>query len=283
VTRLSEIESHIGSMSELLDVVGAIRSLAGIRMQEAQRALPGIRRYAGTMAAAVATALRLQTDGGRAAQPVARRRAIIVCAAEHGFVGGFNERIVAAALATLQRDDVLFVVGGRGAALLRARGRADDAAWPMATRIANTPETVDRVVTELYARIARGEIGRVEVIYAQLRHGEAPAVVRQPLLPLDPAAFAGGRDGVAPLHNLAPGVLLEALVSEYVFALLTEAAVESLASENAARLAAMEAARDNVSTKLEQLRQAARQARQAEITAEVLELIAGADAQRGGW
>jgi F-type H+-transporting ATPase subunit gamma len=69
-------------------------------------------------------------------------------------------------------------------------------------------------------------------------------------------------------------------MGEYMFALLTEAAVESIASENAARFAAMESAHDNVSKKLTELRQGARQARQAEITAELLDLITGAEATR---
>ena len=82
-----------------------------------------------------------------------------------------------------------------------------------------------------------------------------------------------------PLHNLPAEVLLERLIADYVFALMTEAAVESLASENAARFAAMGSAHDNVSKKFEQLRQDARQARQSEITTELLDLVTGAEAQ----
>ena len=59
MTRLAEIEAHIASMGELLDIVGAMRSLAGMRVQEAQHALPGIRRYAEAMAAAIGAALLL--------------------------------------------------------------------------------------------------------------------------------------------------------------------------------------------------------------------------------
>jgi F-type H+-transporting ATPase subunit gamma len=67
-------------------------------------------------------------------------------------------------------------------------------------------------------------------------------------------------------------------MAEYLFALLTGAAVESIASENAARFAAMESAHDNVTKKLSQLRQTARQARQSEITEELLDLITGTEA-----
>lgn len=85
---------------------------------------------------------------------------------------------------------------------------------------------------------------------------------------------------VPPLHNLPAEALLEKLIADYVFALLTEAAFEALASENAARFAAMASAHDNVSQKLDQLRQDARQARQEEITTELLDLVTGAEALR---
>ena len=98
------------------------------------------------------------------------------------------------------------------------------------------------------------------------------------LLPLDLASFALKQPRLPPIHNLAPDVLLEKLAADYVFALLTEAAVESLASENAARFAAMGSVHDNVSKKLEELRQDAHQARQTEITTELLDLVTGAEA-----
>ncbi len=90
--------------------------------------------------------------------------------------------------------------------------------------------------------------------------------------------LAAKQPRLPPLHNLAPSLLLQKRVAEYVFALLTEAAVESPASENAARFSAMESAHDNVSRKLEQLRRDARQARQGEITTELIDLVTGAQA-----
>jgi F-type H+-transporting ATPase subunit gamma len=146
----------------------------------------------------------------------------------------------------------------------------------MATRCAAVPETIQRLSAELYRRIARGEIARVEVIYARYRQGGAASIERRLLLPLDLASLKTKQSLQPPLHNLTPIALHERLMAEYVLALLTEAAVESIASENAARLAAMESAHDNVSKKLEQLHQNARQARQSEITTELLELVTGA-------
>jgi len=280
MTRLTKIQSHIVSMDELLDIVGAMRSLAGMRVQESQHALPGIRSYADSMATAIGSALLLMPQPVTEAHQRRGRCAAILCMAEHGFVGGFNERMLEAAEATLNASDMLFVLGSRGAVLAYERGR--EIAWtrPMATRLAGAPDAVNSLTNELYARIARGEIARVEVMFARYRQGAASMIEHRLLLPLDTASLAAKSARQVPLHNLAPRPLLEELIADYVFALLTEAAVESIASENAARFAAMESAHDNVSKKLAGLQENARQARQTEITSELLDLMTGAEALR---
>ncbi|QPC41937.1 F0F1 ATP synthase subunit gamma [Kaustia mangrovi] len=75
--------------------------------------------------------------------------------------------------------------------------------------------------------------------------------------------------------------LHERRIGEYLFALMTEAAIESIASETAARFATMSAAHETVSDKVDELRQEARQARQSEIATELLDPVTGADAQLG--
>jgi F-type H+-transporting ATPase subunit gamma len=281
MTRLSEIQSHIANMGELQEIVSAMRSLAAMRVQEAQRALPGIRSYADSMATAIGSAMLLMPQPMMETHRGRGQRALILCTAEHGFVGSFNESMQEAADAALKPSDLLFVLGSRGAALAFENNRK--VAWtsPMATRPAAAPDAVNRLTNELYARIARGEITRVEVMFGRYRQGETAAIDRRLLLPLDTASLAASKARQAPLHNLPPRILLEQLMTEYVFALLTEAAVESIASENAARFAAMEAAHDNVSKKLAGLQENARQARQTEITSELLDLLTGSEAMRG--
>ena len=136
---------------------------------------------------------------------------------------------------------------------------------------------------QLYRLIARCRIAGVEVLFARHRQDGAASIERRRLLPLDLASLAPKEPRLPPLCNLAPQLLLEKLVADYLFAPLTEAAVESLASENAARFAAMGSAHDNVSKKLEELRQEARQALgQSEITSELLDLVTGTEASNGG-
>jgi F-type H+-transporting ATPase subunit gamma len=278
MTRLAEVEAHIASIGELLDVVGAMRSVASMHVQEAHRVLPDIRRYSGAMAAAITGVLRLMPEPESVGRPATGRRALVLCAAEHGFVGGFNERAFDALQHVFGPGDALFVLGTRGALLAQEHGRPAVWSHPMATRPEGVPEIIRRLTVELYDWIARAEITRVDVIFARHRQSGGTMIERRLLFPVDVTAFTGTPLRLPPLHNLPPAVLLEKLVADYVFALLTEAAVEGLAAENAARFAAMDAAHENVSKKLEQLRQDAREARQDEITMELIDLVTGAEA-----
>jgi F-type H+-transporting ATPase subunit gamma len=281
MTRLVEIEAHILSMGELLDIVGAMRSLASMRVQEAQRALPAIRRYAQTMAEAIGAALLLLPEPTSVSYAATARQALVLCTAEHGFVAGFNERVLDAAETFFKSNDALFVIGSRGAASARERGWPMAWVHPMATRPEGVPETIRHLTAELYAWLARAELARIEVMFASHRHSTGTTIERKLLFPVDLKSLTLGQPQLSPLHNLAPATLLEKLIADYVFGLLTEAAIEAIAAENAARFAAMNSARENVSKKLEQLRQDARQARQDEITTELLDLITGIEAMHG--
>jgi len=281
MTRLAEIEAHAAGMAELQDIIAAMRSLAGMRMQEAWRALPGIRRYGEALTGAIGRALPLlpQAPSHYGPAAMAGKRALVLCMAEHGFVGGLNERLLEAAEAALDPADLLFILGSRGAAGAEERGLKPGWTHPLATRCAGAQETARSLAAELYRLMSKGMIGRIEVIFARAEPSGLPIVEKRLLLPLDPVK--AGTAAPPPLHNLEPGLLLEKLIFEYFQGFLTEAAVEAIAAENAARFAAMQSAHDNVTRKLDALRHETAQVRQAEITTELLELISGSGALNG--
>jgi len=153
MSRLAEIQARLGGMREL-DVIGAMRSLAGMLMLEAQRMLPGIRRHAELIADAIAGTLSLVPEPGWGAGFPQARRALVVCTAEHGFVGGFNERLVEEATRLHRAGDMLFVLGTRGSLRFFERGLRPAWSRPMATRSRAATETIQSLTTELYRRIA---------------------------------------------------------------------------------------------------------------------------------
>ncbi|HIJ62701.1 MAG TPA: ATPase [Rhodospirillaceae bacterium] len=277
--RLADVEARIAGMTSLQGIVGAMRSLAGIRLQEAQQALSGIRGYAQVMRDAIGRALPFIDDDAPAVNdpPGQGLRTLVVLTAEHGFAGGFNERLLEELRPA--SPELLLILGNRGAAAAAERGLAPAWVAAMPTRGAGAMEAAHRLSREVYAR---GALARVEVLYnAYCQFGQWK-VTRKSILPLDLGAIPPRALPHPPLLNLSPAALLESLTYEYVFAQLMEAMVESIASENAARFAAMQSATDNVEKKLEQLGQEANRVRQEEITTELLDLMVGTEGATAG-
>jgi len=201
---------------------------------------------------------------------------IAVCA-EHGFVGAFNERLVDRAEAELQASPLskLAVVGRRGAMLAEERGLPIAVSFPMATHVGGVLG-VTRPVADYMRATAKARI-----VYGAYRQGGNFEIEVKDILPLNPAILIRSRQRSAPLHHLAPETLLRRLASEYLFAEVTRAVMQSLASENAARLRVMEAADRNIGDKVEILTRMERSVRQETITAELLDVITGTEAVLG--
>jgi len=282
VERLAEIEARIANLGDLQDIMGAMRGMAAMRLAQAQGALPGVRRYAGVIDVALARGLALTGSTGGHGRGAAAdgTMAVVAFTSEHGFAGAYNEHVLDRAW-ELARDGRhrLLVVGSRGR--VKAEERGCTVAWwhPMATHVDGVSDTVQRCSDELYDRLGRDGLQRITLVYGRNMAGAQWKVAAEPVLPFDVSGFPAV-EVAAPLIYLEPEELLERLVEEFVFSHLMQAALESFASENGARLTAMEAAHDNIETKLELLSQQARQQRQEEITTELLDVVIGATAAR---
>jgi len=279
---LSDAESRRASIAELGAVTDAMRSLAAARLQQATAMLNGTRTYADVIADALAQAIPLLGDAA-ARWPAEERgnAAVLLFAPEHGFVGAFADRLVEAVL-TLPGARAPWAVGSRGADLLEDSGHPPVWSAAMATHTDAVTVTVHRVAESLYRAAADGRLGRLDIVYGRTEPGVPPVVVREPLLPLDLTRFRNTNRGEPPLTDLPPPRLVARLVDEYVFALLAQAALESFAAENAARLAVMMAAHRNIGSMLEDLTGEINRLRQEQITTELIELASGTEALRDG-
>lgn len=274
--RLADITAKIDNVEKLDAVVTAIRGIAAARAQEARSLLVGVQSYARVVAGAIGEALRL-TPGGAGERTGPDRPGEVVFGAEQGFAGAYSDRVLDAAAEALAGATIL-IVGTRGVAIAAERGIRPDWATAMASHVSRVPAVADRLAGALYERIEQYGLTRIGLTFARPAAGGGFAVERQSLLPLDLGQFAASRTGDPPLTNLPPAVLIRELVDEYVYARLCAAATLAFAAENEARLAAMVAARTNVRETLSGLRNQASQARQGEVTEEVIALSASAAA-----
>jgi len=269
--RLSEINARIEGIRELGTVVNAMRGIAGARAQQARSGLVAVDLYAESLADAIGRTLALLPTSDNV--PSSGQRFVVLFLAEQGFAGPFSRALLDAAIADL-RDDNVFIVGTRGAMLAMERGLKPLWQGAMPAHPASIPRFADRLVEELYARIASGEVGRLEAWYAQ------KGLKRRPLFPLDPKAFAKTRNGEAPLLNLKPSAVLADLTADYIHAELCAAALNAFAAENEARMEAMASAHREIDRQLQTLRARQRILRQDEITDEIIELASGTAARR---
>jgi len=277
--RLADISARVDGVRQLGAVVNAMRGIAAARVQQARGQLVAVDAYAATIAGAIGRAVTLAPPAAPEGAKRPGRLALVLFCAEQGFAGAFSERVLDAAGADLTTSE-LFLIGTRG--ITAASGRGVSVNWNSAlpAHSPGIPKLADRIAEALYARIATGEIGRLDVIVSEWRPGHGTHVERRRLFPLDMTRFQSPAIAFAPLLNLAPDVLLSDLTADYLHALLCNAALHAFAAENEARMEAMAAAHNQIEQQLSELQGMRRHVRQEEITAEIIELAAGETASR---
>ena len=198
--RLAELEGRIGSVEKLGAVVGAMRGSATARVQEARDHAAAIRAYAGTIGEAIAEALAMfPVPEADRAPGQDKRGAVILIAAEQGFVGTYNEQVFAAADPLLSGGNDLLLVGHRGAILAAEAHRHVRWSGEMIVHPAQAVALVTRMTDALFAMLAEASVAEVRVVHAArpLREPE-PVRPRRPrdrpaLSPRTPGSPRGGR------------------------------------------------------------------------------------------
>ena len=277
--RLADVSARIAGIQQLGAVVNAMRGIAAARARQARTQLDAVDRYEASIASAIARALSLLPPNQQVPAGAGGRLAVVLFCAEQGFAGAFSERVIDAAGPDLAKS-ALFVAGTRGGSFLAERRIKPVWIGAMPSHSPGIPKLAAEIETALYARLAAGDVDRLEAIFCQWRPGQGSRAVRQVLFPLDPAAFNAPANAAPPLLNLSPALLLQTLTENYLHAELCHAALHSFAAENEARMEAMSAAHTQTERQLALLHATQRRVRQEEITAEIIELAAGEAASR---
>ncbi len=262
----ADLGSRIDGIRQLGGVVRAMTGIAGARARTARAQIAAVEDYAEMLGEALALATAERPDDR--AKSTARPAVVVFCA-EQGFVGGFSERVLDGVGEEVAGAD-LVLIGSRGAAVAADRGLAPVWSAAMPSRSASLPKFADRVLEAVFARSG---LCPVSVVHATWKHGQ-PSVERRALYPLAPAVDAPAP--ASPLRNLPGADLAAALGLDRLHALMTRAALHAFVAENEARTAAMSAASRQIEEELEVLEALARRVRQEAITAEIIEIAAGA-------
>jgi F-type H+-transporting ATPase subunit gamma len=215
----------------------------------------------------------------------AQAAAVLVVTSDRGLAGPYNANVLRTAeeLQVRLRDDGmeprLYVIGRKGLAYYRFRQRPVEDSW---TGFSDQPTYDDarRVVDTLVEEFISLRVDQIHAVFTDFVSAGAQRAVARRFVPLVIEEVEEGPPEPIPqyLYEPSPEQLLDALLPRYVEARVFTALLEAAASEHASRRRAMKAATDNASELIEDLTREYNQARQAEITQEIMEIVGGAEA-----
>jgi F-type H+-transporting ATPase subunit gamma len=267
--------------------------ISASRIQKAQARMKASGPYSRAITRAVsAVATFSDVDHVLTTEPeTVERAAIVVFTSDRGLNGAFSSNTLkeseqlAQLLRSQGKEVVYYLVGRKAQGYFAFRRRDAEQVWTGNTdqpEFATAKEIGDAVVSKFLTEAAEGGVDEIHIVYNRFVNmvSQVPEVVR--LLPLEvvEGIEEPGEDEVLPLYDFEPDPteVLDALLPVYIESRIFNAMLQSAASEHAARQKAMKAASDNADTLIRDFTRLANNARQAEITQQISEIVGGADA-----
>ena len=285
---MRDIKRRRESILSTEQITKAMMLVATVKLQKARQKAEASRPYTNALYRTVGEILRRtdETAHKYLRHPAEGKKAVILITGNRGLAGGYNSNAVRQVLdGPFDRENtVIYTLGRKGQEMLRSRGYtcADD--W---SEVVNAPLYKDAIsITQtVMDRFEAGEISEIWLVYTEFKNTvvHVPKCMRMiPVAPEDEhvaSAMEEEREEMLPM-NYEPNdeEVLNRLIPQYMASVLYGALLQSVASENGARMTAMDNATDNAEEMIDKLSLQYNRARQGSITQELTEIIAGRNA-----
>jgi F-type H+-transporting ATPase subunit gamma len=288
----ASLRRKIGSAGDLESVVRTMKAMAASSIAQYENAVRSLEDYYRTVQLGLAASFRQDasaTASTRVSQKEAGVTGAVVFGSDQGLVGQFNEVMVEFVLQTMEHlpgEKTVWAIGERIQSRFADTDLLAKESFALPNSISAITPLVGQILIEMESQRQKGAVTQVYLFHNRPKSGAIYTPVVQRLLPLDDL---WRRDLAAirwPTQNLPEvmnggGQTLLALVREYLFVSIFRACAESLASENASRLAAMQRAEKNIDELLEDLNRTFFRLRQSGIDEELFDVVSGFEAMRG--
>jgi F-type H+-transporting ATPase subunit gamma len=294
-----DVKNRIASVKNVQKITRAMETVAAARLRRAEQRIVALRPYAGairrmTRQAAEAAGSEISRLPLLQQHEQERNVGLLLVTGDRGLAGAFNSQIIRGGIragAEIEADGrqaVWFASGRRGVSSLGFRGKELSGSYVGFT---DRPSYADArsIADDLMTAYIDGAVDRVELFYNGYVSPLTQRLTRETLLPLAEATILGEQEeeggeaeaegGPRPLVEYEPDAeeILRRLIPDYVEISIYRALLESTASEHGARMTAMRNASENAGELIEDLTLEMNRARQAEITQEIMEVVAGAE------
>ncbi|MHB8859354.1 MAG: F0F1 ATP synthase subunit gamma [Thermoleophilia bacterium] len=311
---LEVLKRKIGNAKDVQSVVSAMKVLAIVSIRQFEKSLASLKDYQRTLDLGLQATLAdfsgnedeaaydpfayltaTPKSAGKAGpeSAIENRPATHTCAvvfgSEQGLSGQFNESVASYALQQLtamgiaREDRSLLALGDHVSYRLKAAREPVQKKFAIEGSVKAMRQTVQALFLHFGEMQQRGECGQILLFHHKSLTGAHNVLSTSRLYPLDLGSLRHLRDrewpsSSLPVFTMDRNRLLAALIRQYIRASLEQAFVESLVSENASRLVAMQVAESNIADFLDDLRHEFNEQRQSEITSEILDIVAGLEA-----
>jgi F-type H+-transporting ATPase subunit gamma len=284
------LKKKIESTQDLLSVVKTMKALAAVNIRQYERAVESLKDYNRTVELGLQAALRDSPHfmvGARSASM--DRLGAVIFGSDQGMAGVLNEQVLSHALSTMESLGVkaeartIMVVGERLSALLEDAGQAADEFSFVPSSVSGITPKVQDTLIKIESWNQEKELDHIYLFYSMQTSGASYQPHTVHLLPMDKEWLLGLKrkpwpSRSIPFFTMEWDPLFSSLIREYLFVSLFRAFAESLASENASRLASMQGAEKNIEEMLAELNSNFHQRRQMSITEELLDIVVGFEA-----
>ena len=290
---LKEVRERISSVQNTMQITSAMKMVSSAKLRRAQDAITQMRPYATKLQGMLANVSSSLDKGEGVYSEVREEKRVLIVAitSNRGLCGAFNNnvvKLVSKAAHTCATAGQSFEVLPLGKKALDAAKRLD---WPMADGYGDVAATlfddlnfnrVSEVANTAMEQFTSGKYDRVVLVYNQFKNAAVQLTTEENYLPMLPADDENG-DASAVDYIFEPNKeeIVERMLPNALRVQLFKALLDSHAAEHAARMTAMQQATDNGGELLRDLRITYNKARQAAITTEILEIVAGSEALDG--
>ncbi len=286
---MASLRRQIDSAGDLQSVVRTMKALAASSIGQYETSVRALADYYRTVELGLSACLRNSEPGSpveRNGRTGAGAMGAVVFGSDQGLVGQFNDVVAdhaIEALGALPGTAQVWAVGERVHARLADAGLRLAGLFAVPNSVQAITPLVGQILVECEAGHGLGDVNELHLFYNRPTSGAVYAPVSQRLLPLDEQWRRDLAERPWPTRRLPEvmgggTVTLRALIREYLFVSLFRACAESLASENASRLAAMQRADKNIDDLLEELNGTFHRLRQSGIDEELFDVVAGFEA-----
>ncbi|MBL0104810.1 MAG: ATP synthase F1 subunit gamma [Bacteroidetes bacterium] len=293
MANLKEVRNRIASVNSTQQITKAMKMVSAAKLRRAQDAIIMMRPYAAKLREImenISGSLDGNTGGQFAAVRPVQKVLIIAVNSNRGLCGAFNANITRTVNRMIRENYAAQAKSGNVKVLCIGKKASDFFSKLPAVYAGQHNDVYSNLAFENVAKVAEvvmtqfaaGEYDKVEVVYNQFKNAAVQNVMVEQVLPIAPAASGKEKkQNNDYIFEPAKEELVLELIPKSIKIQIYKAVLDSHASEHGARMTAMSKATDNAGELLKDLRLSYNKARQAAITGEILEIVAGAEALNG--